>query len=71
VIAKEIKEYQDAVRDKSDFSVDLFAREGRTKTEDLAAEIASKVGALQVGPVACDFINLWTMQKIDSSQAQG
>jgi len=70
-IAKEIKEYQDAVRGKADFALDAFAREGRTKSEDLAAEIASKVGALQVGPVACDFVNHWRRTKIGSIGAQG
>lgn len=47
-VAREVEMYQNAVRGLADFAFDVFAQEEKTKVEDLATLMHSKLGVLNV-----------------------
>ncbi len=57
-IEGEVKSYQDFIRAKADFSYDMFIQKGKTKREDIAVEMLSKVKRLKrVGTKSCNYWN--------------
>ncbi len=61
LIAAEVKRYQDFFRTKADFSYDMFIKEGKTKREDLGAEMLSEAKRLKRIDKPCDYWN-WDLR---------
>jgi len=63
--AKQVKEYQDAVRSIADFSIDLFVKKEKVTAKILADEMMSKADALQPLDNNCEYVNFRTKTRID------
>ena len=65
LIARNVKEYQDAVREKAALSYDMFTKKERTNKEYLAEIMVSSSETMQYGQSPCDYVNWWKMKKIE------
>ena len=68
IIANETKSFQDKIRERADFYLDMFERDGRTEVEDLANEILQNVPALATGEPPAQFVNVWKGTKYEDGE---